>query len=49
MGLASGITGGAAAITKKVLNSQQMKKVEVAIEVNTTCQSHGAHIHLHIS
>ena len=49
LGLASGITGGAAAITKKVLNSQQMKKVEVAIEVNTTCQSHGAHIHLHIS
>ena len=35
LGLASGITGGAAAITKKVLNSQQMKKVEVAIEVGT--------------
>ena len=33
LGLASGITGGAAAITKKVLNSQQMKRVEVAIEV----------------
>ena len=49
LGLASGITGGAAAITKKVLNSQQMKRVEVAIEVNTSCQSHGAHIHLHIS
>ena len=49
MGLASGITGGAAAITKKVLNSQQMKRVEVAIEVNTSCQSHGADIRLHIS
>merc|ERR1712112_138559 len=35
LGLASGITGGAAAITKKVLNSQQMKKVEVAIEVDS--------------
>ena len=34
LGLASGITGGAAAITKKVLNSQQMKRVEVAIEVH---------------
>ena len=33
LGLASGLAGGAAAITKKVLNSQQMKKVEVAIEV----------------
>ena len=32
--MASGITGGAAAITKKVLNSQQMKRVEVAIEVH---------------
>jgi len=35
LGLASGITGGAAAITKKVLNSQQMKRVEVAIEVDS--------------
>merc|ERR550532_316068 len=35
LGLVSGITGGAAAITKKVLNSQQMKKVEVAIEVDS--------------
>ena len=35
LGLASGVTGGAAAITKKVLNSQQMKRMEVAIEVDS--------------
>lgn len=39
LGLASGITGGAAAITKKVLASQQMKKVEVAIEVDSAATS----------
>merc|ERR1719394_1582550 len=35
LGLASGITGASAAITKKILNSKQMKKVEVAIEVDS--------------
>ena len=35
IGLASGITGGAATLTKKILSSKQMKRVEVAIEVGS--------------
>jgi len=35
LGLASGITGGAAAITKKILSSKQMTKVKIAIEVDS--------------
>jgi len=35
LGLASGITGGAAAITKKIMSSKQMSKVKVAIEVDS--------------
>ena len=39
LGLASGITGGAAAITKKILSSKQMSKVQVAIEVDSAATS----------
>ena len=39
LGLASGITGGAAAITKKILESKQMSKVKVAIEVDSAATS----------
>jgi len=39
LGLASGITGASASITKKILASQQMKKVEVAIEVDSAATS----------
>lgn len=35
LGLASGLTSTSAAITKKVLSSRQMKRVEVAIEVDS--------------
>eukprot|EP00092_Neocalanus_flemingeri_P011069 GFUD01011917.1.p1 GENE.GFUD01011917.1~~GFUD01011917.1.p1 ORF type:complete len:326 (+),score=106.17 GFUD01011917.1:73-1050(+) len=35
LGLASGVTGGAAAITKKISSSKQMSKVKVAIEVDS--------------
>jgi len=40
LGLASGVTGGAAAITNKVLSSQQMTEVETAMEVDSaaTCE-----------
>lgn len=31
LGLASGITGGAAAITDKILKSRQLKEVEAAL------------------
>jgi len=39
LGLASGITGGAAAITKKIMSSKQMAKVKVAIEVDSAATS----------
>jgi len=39
LGLASGITGGAAVITKKVMSSKQMAQVEVAIEVDAAATS----------
>merc|ERR1712142_502358 len=39
LGLASGITGGAAALTKKILSSKQMKEVEVALEVDAAATS----------
>ena len=39
LGLASGITGGAAAITKKIMSSKQMSKVKVAIEVDSAATS----------
>merc|ERR1712013_369731 len=39
LGLASGIAGGAAAITKKILESKQMSKVKVAIEVDSAATS----------
>lgn len=34
IGLASGVTGGAATITNKILSSRQMKEVEIAMEVD---------------
>jgi len=39
LGLASGLTGGAAAITRKILSSRQIALVEVAIEVDTAATS----------
>ena len=39
LGLASGIAGGAASVTETVLSSKQMKRVEVAIEVDTAATS----------
>jgi len=39
LGLASGITGGAATLTKKILSSKQMKEVEVALEVDAAATS----------
>ena len=39
LGLASGLTGGAAVIAKKILSSKQMALVEVAIEVDTAATS----------
>ena len=39
LGLASGITSGAAAITKKIMSSKQMSKVKVAIEVDSAATS----------
>jgi len=36
IGLASGLTGGAATITNKILNSRHMSRVDVAIEVDSS-------------
>eukprot|EP00088_Acartia_fossae_P040437 TRINITY_DN42123_c0_g1_i3.p1 TRINITY_DN42123_c0_g1~~TRINITY_DN42123_c0_g1_i3.p1 ORF type:complete len:406 (+),score=119.44 TRINITY_DN42123_c0_g1_i3:84-1301(+) len=40
IGLASGLTGGAATITKKIISSKQMKEVDIALEVDAaaTCE-----------
>lgn len=39
IGLASGITGGAATLTRKVMSSRQMKEVEIALEVDAAATS----------
>eukprot|EP00092_Neocalanus_flemingeri_P033973 GFUD01036941.1.p1 GENE.GFUD01036941.1~~GFUD01036941.1.p1 ORF type:complete len:610 (+),score=186.62 GFUD01036941.1:76-1905(+) len=39
LGLASGLAGGTAAITKKILSSKQMVQVDVAIEVDSAATS----------
>jgi len=39
IGLASGITGGAATLTNKILSSKQMKEVEIALEVDAAATS----------
>ena len=40
LGLASGLTGGAAAVTEKVIKSRQMKEAEIALETDQQATQH---------